>query len=87
MSVANRLHCSEIIKELSDLFSWRNETVKDATFLGWGPADPVAYDDYIRHLSSLSPPVAVSFQASERLPDRRADKMNGRGGIKWFYFG
>jgi len=87
MSVADRLHCSEIVKELSYLFSRRNETVKDATFLGWGPADPVAYDDYIRHLSSLSPPVAVSFDASARLPDRSSDKMSGRGGIKWFYFG
>ena len=82
MSVANRLDRSGIVKGLFDLFSRRNETVTDASFLGWGPAEPAAYDDYISHLSSLRPPLAGALQSLARLPDRRTDKMCRRVGIK-----
>jgi hypothetical protein len=53
MGVANQVHRLEIVKELYDLIFPRNETVRDATYLGWGPEESVAYEDYLKQLSSL----------------------------------
>jgi hypothetical protein len=53
MGAAARLRFSKIVRRLSDLFSPRTEMLKDAAFLGWGPVEPVAYEDYLKHLSSL----------------------------------
>jgi hypothetical protein len=53
MGVANQVHHLEIVKELYDLIFPRNQTVRDATYLGWGPEESVAYEDYLKQLSSL----------------------------------
>jgi hypothetical protein len=70
MGVANQVHRLEIVKELYDLIFPRNETVRDATYLGWGPEESVAYKDYLEQLSSLrrQPEVHLSPTAHE---DRR----------------
>jgi hypothetical protein len=53
MGLANQVHGLEIVKELYDLIFPRNEMVRDATYLGWGPEESVAYEDYLKQLSSL----------------------------------
>jgi hypothetical protein len=53
MGIANQVHHLEIVKELYDLIFPRNEMVRDATYLGWGPEESVAYEDYLKQLSSL----------------------------------
>ena len=67
MGVANQLYRLEIVKELYDLIFPRNETVSDATYLGWGPEESGAQEDYLKQLSSLRrPPELVSTALDRR---------------------
>jgi hypothetical protein len=72
MGVANQLYRLEIVKELYDLIFPPNETVRDATYLGWGPEESVAHEDYLKQLSSLRrrPEMVPTSTA----PDRRKTK-------------
>jgi hypothetical protein len=76
MGIANQFYRLEIVKELYDLIFPRNETVSDATYLGWGPEESVAYEDYLKQLSSLSrqPEILPSSVALDR---RKTKKLEG----------
>ena len=71
MGVANQLYRLEIVKELYDLIFPRNETVSDATYLGWGPEEPVAREDYLKQLSSLR-------RGPERVPSSKTTALDRR---------
>jgi hypothetical protein len=68
MGLSNQVHRLEIVKELYDLIFPRNETVRDATYLGWGPEESVAYEDYLKQLSSLRKP---AIHSAPRAPEGR----------------
>jgi hypothetical protein len=76
MGLANQLHRLEIVKELYDLIFPRNETVSDATYLGWGPEESVAYEDYLKQLSSLrlQPEIVPSSTALDRRKTRKPER-------------
>jgi hypothetical protein len=76
MGVANQLYRLEIVRELYDLIFPRNETVSDATYLGWGPEESVAYEDYLKQLSSLrrQPEMVSSSTALDRRKTKKPER-------------
>jgi hypothetical protein len=75
MGLANQLYRLEIVRELYDLIFPRNETVSDASYLGWGPEESVAYEDYLKQLSSLrrGPEIVPSSTALDRRKTKKPE--------------